>query len=101
MAKTPPKRLESQYSQRTIIHLHVKVKTPKKLQQKPSRKMEATKVNAIIKQFNKSDKNRHCRKNNINQFVELFELNDDTDTQHRMKINTPIIVLCEKGEVKG
>ena len=57
IAKSPPKRLENQSNQRTSIQRHVKVKRPKKLQQKSSWKAKSIKVNAIMYQLNKSDVN--------------------------------------------
>ena len=57
MAKSPPKRLNNKSNQRTSTHRHVKVKCPKKLQQKASWKIETTKVNTIMEQLDKSDGN--------------------------------------------
>ena len=53
MAKSPPKRLESQSNWRTSIHRHIKLERPKKLQQQPPHKTEATKVNTIMEQLEK------------------------------------------------
>ena len=96
MAKYPPKRLEIPSNQRTSIHRHVNMKRLKKLQQQSSRKTEATKVNAIIEQLDQSDRKRHRRKNNINQFWSLYESDDEKVTQHRTKTKNPRIVLSEK-----
>ena len=73
MAKSPPKHLESQFNQITSTHRHVKVKRPKKLQQHSSRKTESMKVHAIMEQLEKSDRNGHRSKNNINNFASLYE----------------------------
>ena len=51
MAKSPPKRLKSQYNQINIIQRHVKVKRPKNLQQQSYHKREAMKANAIMEQL--------------------------------------------------
>ena len=96
MAKFPPERLKSKSNQRTSIHRHIKVKRPKKLQQKSFQKTEAAKVNAITDQLDKLDKNRHHSKKNINHFSPLYESDDGEVTKHRMKPKSPIILLSEK-----
>ena len=68
VAKYPTKGLKNQYNQRTSIHGHVKVKRPKNLQQKSSLKKESTKVNAIVKQIDKSDGNGCGRKTTVINF---------------------------------
>ena len=55
--------------------------------------MEATNVNTIMEQLDKSDGNGHRRENNINQFIPLYESHYEEGTQHRTKFKTPIIVL--------
>ena len=73
MAKSPRNFLKSQYTRRTSIRCHVKVKIPKKLQQQSSCKTKATKVNVIMEELDKLDRNRHHRINNINHFSPLYE----------------------------
>ena len=73
MAKYPLKILKNQSNQRTSIHCHITVKRPKKIQQQSSRKTEETKVNAIMKQLDKSDGNGYQIKNNNNNFSPLNE----------------------------
>ena len=58
--------------------------------------MEATKVNAIMEQLDKTDGNRYQSKNSINHFATLYELYDEEGTKHRTKLNTTIIVLHEE-----
>ena len=77
MDKYPPKRLEIQSNQGTSIHRHVKLKIRKNLQQQSSYNTEATKVNAIMEQLEKSDRNGHRRRNNINHFALLYELDNE------------------------
>ena len=72
MAKYPPKCPEIQSNRRNSIPHHVKVKIPKKLQQQPSRKTEETKVNAIMEKLDESDRNIHRRKNNFNNFSQIY-----------------------------
>ena len=55
--------------------------------------MEATKINAIIEQLDKSDINGHGRKTNINHFAPLFESYTEEGTKHRTKPKTIIVVL--------
>ena len=62
MTKSAHKRLKIQSNRRTSIHRHVKVKIPKRLQQKSSRTKEATKVKAFMENFVNSDGNGHRRK---------------------------------------
>ena len=59
MAKSTSKCLKNLYNQRTIIRRHVNVKCTKKLLQQSSWKKEAAKVNAIMEQWDKSDRNRY------------------------------------------
>ena len=90
MVKYPPKLLESHSNRRTIIQRHIKLKRPKKLQQKISCKTEETEVNAIMEQLDESYGNGHCRRNNTNHSSPLYESKNDKGNQHRTKTNTPI-----------
>ena len=90
MAKYPPKFLKSQPNRRTRAHRHVKVKLSK------NRKMEAMEVNAIMEKLDRSDRNGHCSKNNINHFLQLYGFDNEKCTKQRKKPKTPIIVLTEK-----
>ena len=56
------------------------------------------KSNAIMEQLEKSDGNRHHRKNNINHFAPLYESDDEEGTVNRKKHKTTSIVLSEKGK---
>ena len=100
MAKYPPKRLDYQYNQRTVIHRHVKVKYPKNIQQQSSQNREATKFNAIMKKLDKSYGNGHRRKTNTNHFAPLFESDNEGGTKYRIKPKTLIIVLSEYEEIR-
>ena len=83
--KFPPKHLDIQSNKITSIHRHVKVKRPKNIQKKSYRKMEATKLYAIMEQLEKLDVNGHHRRNNINHFAPLYESDDNEDTRHGTK----------------
>ena len=96
MAKSPPKRPESQSNQISSIHCHVKSKIPKKLQQQSSCKMEVTKVNSIMEKLDESDGNRIHSKNSINHFSSLYKSEDEEGTKHRKKTNTPNVVISKK-----
>ena len=74
------------------------------VQQQSSRKTEAMKVNAIMEQLDKSDRNGYWRKNNSNNFESLYESYNEKGTNHRTKPNTSIIVISEEengGKNKG
>ena len=77
MAKYPHKLLENQSNRRSIIHCHIKLKRPKKLQQQSSQNIEATKVNAIMEKLEKSDGDGCRSKNNINNFAPIYESGDE------------------------
>ena len=72
MAKSPNKLLDIQSKQRTSVHLYIKVKIPKNLQQQSSHKTEATKVNAITEQLDELDGNGKHRRNKINHFAPIY-----------------------------
>ena len=61
--------------------------------------METTNVNAIMEQLEKSDGNVYQSKNNINNFIPLYESDYEEGNNYSKKPNTPIIVLRE--EYKG
>ena len=71
MAKSPPKNLDNQSYQRSIINCHVKVKHPKNLPQQSARKMDEKIVNTTMDQLDGLYGNRS--NNNINHFDSLFE----------------------------
>ena len=73
VTKYPPKLPENQSNQRTSIHRHFKVKCPKNLQQKLSRKTETMKFNSIMEELDKSDGNGNQSKNNTNHFATIYE----------------------------
>ena len=52
--------------------------------------------------LDESDRDGHLRTKNLNHFALLYESDDEEVTQHRTKLNTPIIVPSkkEKGEKK-
>ena len=98
MAESPPERLINQFKRRASIHLHVKVKRPKKPHQQSYQNTEATKVNTIMKQLEDLDGNRHGFNTNNNKFAPLFEPDNEEGTNHRNKPKTLIIVLSEYEE---
>ena len=72
MAKYTPKRINNYSNQRSIIHKHAKSKRLKKPPQQSDQNMEATKVNDIMDQLDKTDGNVHGHNTSINHFAPIF-----------------------------